>query len=187
MGFYSWKTADTNESIGNIFSERPAPTVYMLRPNGQRPYEERAYEGYGKFANKDAHELLLEMNAEDLGIDLKALSQEERRLAGIGLAVGNVFVHAETGERWHIFNDYRHVLDGNYFQGNYAQVVPELGDTPNNLIAQGVLLRRELKKELGLRFPLKFSFNLKAVYEDLPASEDCPYQGFFFPEEGDDE
>ncbi len=187
MGFFSWKTADTNESIGNIYSVKPASTVYMLAPNGKPPYEEPAYEGYGKFANKDAHEFLLEMNAEDLGIDFYNLSHEERRLAGIALAVGNVYIHAETSERWHIFHDYRHVLDANYFSGNFAEVVPELGDTPNNLIERGVLLRRDIKDELGIRFPLKFSFNRKAVYEDLPASEDCPYQGFFFPEEGEDE
>lgn len=187
MGYFSWKTADTNESIGNVASPRPAPTVYMLAPNGKPPYAETAYEGYGRFADKDAHEYLLEINAEDLGIDFDSLTHEERRLAGIGLAVGDVYVHADTGERWHIFHDYRRIIDGNYFRGNYAQVVPELGDTPNNLIERGVLLRRDIKEELGVRFPLKFSFNRNAVYEDLPASEDCPYQGFFFPEEGEDD
>ena len=29
-------------------------------------------------------------------------------------------------------------------------------------------------------YPLKFSFNKSAVYEDLPASADCPNQGFFY-------
>ncbi|MBU2952257.1 hypothetical protein [Marinobacter sp. F3R08] len=187
MGYFSWKTADTNESIGNIDSARPAPTVYMLSPNGNPPYAEPAYEGYGRFANKDAHEYLLEMNAEDLGIDFYSLSCEERRLAGIALEVGNVYVHADTGERWHIFHDYRHVLDAKYFKGNFAEVIPELGDTPNNLIERGVLLPRAIREELGLRFPLKFSFSRGAVYEDVPASEECPYQGFFFPGEGEDE
>jgi len=31
-----------------------------------------------------------------------------------------------------------------------------------------------------IKYPLKFSFNKKAIYEKLPASEHDPYQGYFF-------
>lgn len=34
-----------------------------------------------------------------------------------------------------------------------------------------------------IKYPLKFSYNKDAVYEDLPASGSCPYQGFFYDEE----
>jgi hypothetical protein len=35
-------------------------------------------------------------------------------------------------------------------------------------------------KSITLTYPLKFSFNPDAVYEDLPASESCPFQGYFY-------
>lgn len=32
MGFFSWKTQDTNKSIANRYSNRPTFTVYMVNP-----------------------------------------------------------------------------------------------------------------------------------------------------------
>ena len=98
MGFFSWKTADTNESIANIHSNHPnaGRTVYLLQPGGKEPVEETAYNGYGT-----------------PGSDIQT-----RRMDGI--------------------------------------------------IA------------LDIKIPLKFSFNKDAVYEDLPASESCRQQGYFY-------
>jgi len=46
-------------------------------------------------------------------------------------------------------------------------------------------------EDIELPFPLKLSFDPNAVYEDVPASEICPHQGFFYDDEdeaeGDDE
>lgn len=38
-----------------------------------------------------------------------------------------------------------------------------------------------------LRFPLKFSTSETSKYEYLAAAEDCPFQGYFYDEEDDDE
>ena len=120
MGFFSWKTADTNESIAN--REAPHPnagrTVYLLQPNGAPPIQEDDYVGYGVFGGVDAFAWLAEMN----GLGTPGLRIEERRSFGA-----------------------RAYLD----------------DVP-------------------LKYPLKFSFNKDAVYEDLPASTWDPYQGFFY-------
>lgn len=48
MGFFSWQTADTKESIMNHYSGQ-CKTVYLLQPGGAEPIEETAYDGYGVF------------------------------------------------------------------------------------------------------------------------------------------
>lgn len=73
MGFFSWKTCDTDESIANIHSGKPVFTVHMITPDG-RVFTENEYDGYGEFGGKDFYELLAELNG--LGSD---------RYAGIDL------------------------------------------------------------------------------------------------------
>ncbi len=113
MGFFSWKTADTGESIANSHSPRcKQRAVFLLQPDGEPPVEESWYAGYGMFGEVDAYEWLAERNGggdRGVGIDL-------------------------------------------FFREDPDAV------------------------------PLKFSFDPKAVYEDLPASESCEFQGYFYPE-----
>ena len=61
MGFFSWKTLDTNRSIANVYSRRNTFTVYMHDDKGNK-WREDSYEGYGEFGGKDYYELLAEMN-----------------------------------------------------------------------------------------------------------------------------
>ena len=61
MGFFSWKTQDTNKSIANVHSHKPTFTVYMVDDNDNE-WEEKEYDGYGVFGGKDYYELLAEMN-----------------------------------------------------------------------------------------------------------------------------
>lgn len=61
MGFFSWKTQDTNRSISNIFSSRKTFSVTMTDNKGNK-WTEDNYEGYGEFGGKDFYELLAEMN-----------------------------------------------------------------------------------------------------------------------------
>jgi hypothetical protein len=76
MGFFSWKTQDTRESIFNVFAEedwgaRRFPVV--MTDNAGKQWIEEQYEGYGVFGGKDFFELLAEMNGEtgrQAGIDL---------------------------------------------------------------------------------------------------------------------
>ena len=72
MGFFSWNTSDTNESIPSRYSERGTFTVYMV-DNNNNVWQEDNYEGYGIFGGKDFYELLAEMNGlsdRDEGIKL---------------------------------------------------------------------------------------------------------------------
>ena len=69
MGFFSWKTCDTDRSIANNDSGRPTFDVHMITPDG-RVFTERDYEGYGIFGGKDFYDLLAELNG--LGTDRSA-------------------------------------------------------------------------------------------------------------------
>jgi hypothetical protein len=69
MGFFSWKTCDTGESIANVYSGKPIYTVHMITPDG-RVFTENEYDGYGVFGGKDFCELLAELNG--LGSDRSA-------------------------------------------------------------------------------------------------------------------
>ena len=72
MGFFSWKTQDTNESICNVYSTRTPFTVFM-KDNQGNVWIEPEYQGYGEFGGKEYYELLAEMNGlrhDSQGIEL---------------------------------------------------------------------------------------------------------------------
>ena len=72
MGFFSWKTQDTDRSIPSCYSNRDTFSVIMIDNKGNK-WEENDYEGYGDFGGKDFYELLAEMNGKttrEEGIDL---------------------------------------------------------------------------------------------------------------------
>ena len=61
MGFFSWITQDTLESISNRHSFKDTFTVYLVDDKGNK-WKEDNYEGYGEFGGKDYYVLLDEMN-----------------------------------------------------------------------------------------------------------------------------
>ena len=73
MGFFSWKTQDTDRSIPSHYSNRKTFSVQMMDNKGN-VWTENEYEGYGVFGGKDFYELLAEMNGlesnRSFGIDL---------------------------------------------------------------------------------------------------------------------
>jgi hypothetical protein len=72
MGFFSWKTQDTDRSIPSSYSNRATFPVVMHDNKGHQ-WIEKNYEGYGVFGGKDYYELLAEMNGaktREEGIDL---------------------------------------------------------------------------------------------------------------------
>lgn len=124
MGFFSWLTSDTHESISNSSSSRGALPVYLVTPDNEHIFEPN-YEGYGVFGGFDAYALLAKWNAPE-----KCTGDTEHdRSVGIGI---------------------------------------EFSGEP-------------------ISFPLKFSTSKTSRYESLPPAETCPYQGYFYEEEDDDE
>ena len=86
MGFFSWKTADTDESIPNKYSGvRKIFTVYVLCPNGTIIKEEN-YDGYGRFGGNDIYELIAHWNCPEQCTGIL----ETDRILGINLYYNNV-------------------------------------------------------------------------------------------------
>ena len=78
MGFFSFKTSDTKESVSNIHSSKGALSVKMIDDKGNE-YIEREYDGYGVFNNKDYYELVSDMNP-NLTSDMDKLSDRDKGL-----------------------------------------------------------------------------------------------------------
>jgi len=79
MGFFSWKTQDTDRSIANRYSSRELFTVYMHDDKGN-VWQEDNYDGYGEFGGKDFYELVSEMNGgisdRQAGIDMAFIEHQ---------------------------------------------------------------------------------------------------------------
>jgi hypothetical protein len=84
MGFFSWKTQDTDKSIANKYSIRSTFRVQMMDDKGN-VWTENDYDGYGEFGGKDYYELLAEMNGVHIDKDIENYS-DKMRMAGIDLA-----------------------------------------------------------------------------------------------------
>lgn len=86
MGFFSWKTQDTDKSISNNFSLRGTFKVDMIDDKGN-VWTETDYEGYGIFGGKDYYELLAEMNGATSNHEGEKYT-DEMRSKGIDIAFG---------------------------------------------------------------------------------------------------
>ena len=169
MGFFSYNTADTNESIPSVYAGSDVPnagrTVYLLQPNGQAPIKEEAYEGYGRFGGVGIHEWLEKMNGAGTGA-FYFFNEKDNVFycCKMHLSASVLRNAIDVGDAQVIeFDDYSSVLDN--------------GKTPNDCIRDDEWVEREITA----KYPLKFSFNPQAVYEDLSASSPCQYQGYFYP------
>lgn len=106
MGFFSWKTLDTGESIPNQFAgENGGPRtfqVWLLDDKGNY-WKETNYEGYGVFGGKDYYELLAEMNGlttRDEGINIAFSDKVE------GVNFPNLVRYADMWEYTNLENEH---------------------------------------------------------------------------------
>jgi len=192
MGYYSFKTADTDESIPHIMSDNFQGPAYLLQPDGQPPICEEEYSGYGTFGVSNVYAVLAVQNKhlfpKDFlpGIDPAACldKMESPKVHdalfhfGLGLAYGKVFQKPGEDTLYHVFNDNRNIVPGVFLDIQFNQFHPDLGGIPNEMTLDGRLIEIPITDLVDGYRPLKFSFNESAVWEDLPASKDCPNQGF---------
>jgi len=181
MGFFSWDTADTKDSIMNIHSGAENEVVYLVQPKGKN-IEETEYEGYGEFGGIDAYEWLAEHN---ISKEILARAKElkiETRLLGIYLDY-KYYIDTRNGKKYsYVFTNL--FEDLNDF-GNYGEKVD--GVVVNELIKTSVWVEMPISDYLGeVTVPLKFSYNKFADYNLLGASETADNQGFFYSEEEDE-
>jgi hypothetical protein len=175
MGFFSWMTSDTDESIMSRYSDYPVSTVYMLSPGGGKSHREDNYEGYGVFGGVDAFVHLAKTNLP--AERLEGLDDDALRMVGCALEAG-YYERTDDGTKHQIFHPGTDIIDpGITYHGVTYDVPIEAfgGRSANEMIRDGLLVERRF----AIAYPLKFSKAADAVYEDLPPSRDCPCQGFF--------
>ncbi len=195
MGFFSWQTADTEESIYNRYTDKCRP-VYLIEPDSSEHEYEEAYEGYGFFGSVDAHDWLalnnvpLDLLLTEFGKDHSNADPEAMRQLGLGLFIDSLFYQdVKTGLYIRIGNSAASKIGAEIIArdkgmkasafipavGGYDAEIAGIGESWNSLKEQ----ERLIEFAVPCPFPLKFSFNKEAKYEDFPASKNCPNQGFF--------
>ena len=89
MGFFSFKTTDTQKSVSNAHSDRGALAVYLIDNKGKKFYEP-SYRGNGIFGGVDIFILIAEMNGHSFDEDIDPdLQYDELRDIGIDLFYDN--------------------------------------------------------------------------------------------------
>lgn len=186
MGFFSWLTSDTEESIANVHTGRCRP-VYLLQPGGQEPICEPAYEGSGEFGGVDAYAWVARANSPAAA--LADMNEDQVHDLGLLMTDGTILRDAQTGELWSVRRPVPAELgiQVNNFPNSWMTVIPELGMSPAELRECGRFVSARLRDHMDIKYPLKFSFDKNAVYEDLPAAQNCPHQGYFLPEQDMDD
>jgi len=180
MVLLSWLTADTKESIrvGYLVSKKDKKPVYLIQPNGEPPIEENDYDGYGGFGDVDALSWLAEKNIGTYSSKI-----------GSKIHLGEYFTADNVSFylcAWHhskesisFFSKYL-PEDATFTPfdtfGNLLKVNGIESDV-NEHVSSGRLKRVKISEIIGVKYPLKFSHNPNAIYEELPASEDCPMRG----------
>lgn len=170
MGETTWKTGDTRRDI--IINK--SSTVYLVQPGGKPPIAEPCYEGYAEFGGVNAFVWLAEQNYPAC----HSWDEEAKRLLGISMSCGTVLYRPDTGDVYHIGNDYRDLIPGNFIDGNWMTPLPEFGGADaNTLVEKRILLKRSFDTFFPIVYPLKFSYRESADYERLEASEDADPMG----------
>ena len=174
MGAFSWLTADTQESIPNVYSghKNVGKKVYLLLPNGDK-IEEIEYKGYGEFGGQDAYEILAEQNFSHMD-KFSTLNKEKKRILGIAIGAEDWLVKDGVVYVSPIETSIIPFLKAILLDETDIQVLPD------DVNWDG--FESKTISELGASHykPLKFSFNPEAKYDELPASQDCPHQGHFY-------
>lgn len=159
MGFFSWKTSDTQRSICNNSSERETFTVYMVTRDGQ-VFTENDYEGYGEFGGIDFYDLVAHLNG------------KRTRNEGIDLAMGVRYVTDGI---------HKYLAGGHDFY-SWEEVIHD-GKCANELVKMG--WKDGVEKNEYVVLPklverLPRNKDWKEWFDALPQSEDCEYQGIFY-------
>jgi hypothetical protein len=115
MGFFSWETSDTNESIRNSFTEEGATPCKMLFPDGT-VIECDDYEGYGTFSGVDFYEAVDKLNGGDGDRDngIRLMDVNSNLAAPVGV-IAPRFVSMDYEGDWASVPDSKQCDEQGYF------------------------------------------------------------------------
>ena len=168
MGFFSWKCCKTNVSIPYDYKG----DIIIITP--KKSYR-GVYNGYGRINTAEGEINIMPQVGLDTGI-LKA---------GEDMWHDGWTVIDKDGKEYSMGKDFKNfahaIVDretGEYlFEG---KDVNELGRLET--VKRKVSLYDKIKKEI--RIVVGYSYNgVQDTFDTLKHSEDCPHQGFFYPEE----
>lgn len=200
MGFFSFNTCDTNESIANCHSQKfnARRPVFLLQPNGAPAIKEVEYNGYGEFGGVDVYEWLSQVNFGGLGDRSAGIALEHSRNLKLGMNDNLLVVsckksdfcehddsdefvkeyvetffakNEKTGDRKVIWND----CDVN-------PVIEDLGTTLEEAFLKEVLERTSVEENF-IHYPIKLSYCEAASYSSFSKSQDCEKQGFLYDDD----
>ena len=176
MGFFSWRTSDTDISIANHYSGRETFVVHMITEDG-RVFTEEEYEGYGVFGGTDIYELIAEMNGLCLDGDT-----DQKRGAAIDLLHKTIITNGE-----------RSYTRGVDFTNWEQPLETEGGKTANLLVSEGWKQVYpngygdfNIAAKNGIKLP-KLVEEIPTDFNDVSYPKNCPDQGYFFSDDDDDD
>ena len=177
MGFFSWKTSDTNKSIANVYSRRRTFHVHVIT-HDRKIFTEKEYNGYGVFGGKDIYTLIGEMN----GIKGKT-SDNIRSKTFDKLLAGGI----RKGKKKYIYR-----VD---FVNYESPIKAEGGKTANQLrekgfedifprfdfsdfVKEGIICPKIVQK-LPKKYNLMSDKEWEAYFDSLPYPKNCEAQGCY--------
>lgn len=194
MGNFSWLDCKTNKPIKNYRQKN----VYVLVPKefcdkfGKR-ITEGCYDGYGHFDTYDMYALVAFWNKEYLSEELLEKAPELRQFGGLwdfekeklkkeGKSDKEIddLDRAEQKKYFDIamnrrnnmirlMNDYKDGMDDNTLKEKYGR---------DYLREIGIAISCYDEQNRALKFPIKITYDSKAVYEECKASDSDENQGF---------
>jgi len=173
MGFFSFITSDSNESIPNIHSGKKTFPVYMATPGPDRQvFEEKEYDGYGEFGGKDIYVLIAELN--NL---CPNGTQEDKRMEGIALVYKTIITNGTVS-----------YTKGKDFT-NWDRPIADINRSANQLVHEdgwSIIYPNgygdfNVAAKQGLKMPKIFEDKASINYwDEFPYPASCPHQGYFY-------
>lgn len=180
MGFFSWKTSDTDRSISNIYSKRDTFPVYVLRPEefGGGYIEECQYNGYGDFDGHDIYELVVDWNkpyltTEHIPAPVQECWEQDEKNAELYYQMRVSEYRTDLS----LLKDYIADKDESY-------MVCEYGDDYKRHL--GVSIAHNDNLNAALKYPIKIVEDKNISYGDAKPSVTCPLQGYFYEEDAEE-
>lgn len=174
MGFFSFITSDTNQSIPNIHSSRKTFPVYLVTPGPSRQvFEEKEYDGYGVFGSKDIYLLIAELNN-----ILPNNTKEDRRSAVLNLMFRTIVTNGkgisyEKGidfNRWNEpLGDTKRTANELVYEDGWSIIYPNGYGDFNEAARQGYIMPKLFEDRASINH-----------WDEFPYPTSCSYQGYFY-------
>lgn len=173
MGFFSWKTSDTDRSIPNIYSKRDTFPVYVLIPEefGGGYIEEYQYNGYGDFGGRDIYELVVDWNKSYVATEHIPVPVKEHWDDVNNAELYYKMRLSEYSIDSSLLKDYLSNKDESYMVGEY-------GEDYKRHLGMSIACNDELNA--ALKYPIKIVEDKSISYDDASPSVFCSLQGYFY-------